>query len=98
MWKVNRIGIEQVWYSEQEYKQLEKKFNEQRELLLTCLKFINHLRENNLLDEIEIGNTDCRNCLDKIQLFWKLYKKYFKDENFLLYDKINKLKKESEEK
>jgi len=84
MWRVNRIGKEQVWYSEEEY-------NKNKELLLTCLRFINHLRENNCQDKIEIGNTSCRNCLNKIELFFTLYKNYF-DRDFDIYKEIERLK------
>lgn len=62
-----------------------------RDLLLTCLKFINHLRENNCLDKIEIGNTSCNNCLNKIDLFFRLYEKYFGNINFDIYKEIKKL-------
>lgn len=86
MWRVNKIGVEQVWYSEEEY-------NKNRKLFLTCLKFINHLRENNCLDHIEIGNTSCRNCLDKIDLFYKLYEQYF-GKDFDIYQEIDNLKEE----
>lgn len=82
-------GNPQVWYSEDEY-------NKNKELLLTCLRFINHLRENNVLDEIEIGNTSCKNCLNKIQLFFVLFKNYFGDVNFNVYKEIERIK-ESEE-
>ena len=64
---------------------------EDKKLLLTCLKFINHLRENNMLDEIEIGNTSCKNCLSKIDLFYKLYARYFGDVNFDIRKEIEEL-------
>ena len=63
----------------------------QKELLLTCLKFINHLRQNKILDEIEIGNTSCLNCLQNIDLFFKLYTQYFGDVNFDIRQEIEKL-------
>lgn len=83
--KKDVFGNEQVWYSGDEY-------NKNKELLLTCLRFINHLRENNLLDEIEIGNTSCKNCLNKIQLFFVLFKNYFGDVNFNVYKEIERIK------
>lgn len=63
-----------------------------RDLLLTCLKFINDLRVNNALDEIEIGNTSCRNCLDKISLFWEKYEEFF-GKDFDIYAEIKKLQR-----
>lgn len=64
---------------------------DRRNLLLTCLKFIKHLRDNNCLDSIEIGNTSCNNCLDKIDLFYRLYEKYFGDINFDICKEIKKI-------
>jgi DNA-binding NarL/FixJ family response regulator len=63
-----------------------------QELLLTSLAFINDIRMNNILDEIEIGNTSCKNCLDKISLFWELYQEYF-GANFDVQKELKKFRK-----
>lgn len=69
---------------------------DRKDLLLTCLKFINHLRQNNCLDDIEIGNTSCRNCLDKISLFYELYEKYF-GSGFDICKEMEKIEKPKQE-
>lgn len=66
---------------------------DRQELLLTSLKFIKHLRDNNILDDIEIRNTSCRNCLDKISLFYELYEKYFGNINFDIDNEIKKIER-----
>jgi len=84
VWKVNKIGKEQIWYSKEEYETIKQQ-------LLNCLKFINDVRINVCLDDIELHNLDCKNCENKIKRFYKLYEEYFK-KDFDIYSEIKKLK------
>lgn len=64
--------------------------------LLNCLKFINDIRINVCLDDIELHNLDCKNCENKIKRFYELYEEYFK-KDFDIYAEIKKLKEEENE-
>ena len=86
MWKVNKIGKEQIWYSKEEYEIIKQQ-------LLSCLKFINDIRINVCLDDIELHNLDCKNCENKIKRFYDLYEEYFK-KDFDIYSEIKKLKED----
>ncbi len=74
-----RDQVEIVKYvPEQDYNELKEKVNRYFALL-------ERLRKNELLDKIEIGNTSCTNCLNKINLNLKLMADYGFEKDYIEY-------------